>query len=185
MKVTRLGIDIAKSVFQLHGVDEAGKVVLRKKCSRHELIKIVANLSPCLIGMEACGGAHHWAREFKKLGHDVKLMSPHFVAPYLKSNKNDMADAEAICEAVGRPNMRFVPIKTVDQQDILSLHRIRERLIKSRTALANEIRGLLAEYGIIVPQGLGRLRKILPELLESSGDRLTSMSRESFNVLLR
>jgi transposase len=134
--------------------------------------------------MEACGSANYWAREFQKVGHEVKLISPQFVKPYVKSNKNDMADAEAICEAVGRPNMRFVGIKTVDQQDIQNVHRIRERLIKSRTALANEIRGLLSEYGVIIPQGLNRLRKILPEVLEKAGDRLTSMSRECFNGLV-
>lgn len=185
MKVTKFGIDIAKTVFQLHGVDKFGKVMLRKKCSRGELIRIVANLPPCLIGMEACGSANYWAREFQKFGHDVKLISPQFVRPYVKSNKNDMADAEAICEAVGRPSMRFVPIKTVEQQDIQGLHRIRERLIKSRTALSNEIRGLLAEYGIIIPKSLNRMRKDLPELLERTQDRLTSMSREYFGNLVK
>lgn len=185
MDINRMGIDIAKSVFQLHAVDKVGKVVLRRRTTRGELMKTVANLPTCLIGMEACGGAHYWAREFQKHGHVVKLMAPQFVKAYVKSNKNDMADAEAICEAVGRPNMRFVPTKTVEQQDIQSLHRVRERLIKSRTALANEIRGLLAEYGMILPQGLNRLRKVLPELLEKAGDRLSSMSRECFDDLVK
>jgi transposase len=184
MKVTRLGIDIAKSVFHLHGVDGLGKLVLRKRCGRTELMKVIANLSPCLIGMEACGSANFWAREFQKHGHTVKLISPQFVKPYVKSNKNDMADAEAICEAVGRPNMRFVPIKSIEHQDIQSLHRIRERLVKSRTALVNEIRGLLAEYGVIGPKGLKRFRKELPELLGKAGERLTNMSQQYFSELV-
>ena len=143
MKTTVLGIDLAKSVFQLHGVNEAGKVVLRKKLSRGQLVAFIANLPPCLIGMEACGGANYWAREFKKIGHEVRLIAPQFVKPYVKSNKNDALDAEAICEAVARPNMRFVSIKQIEQQDMQCIHRIRTRIVRSRTALANEIRGLL------------------------------------------
>lgn len=124
MKITVLGIDLAKSVFQLHGVNQGGKAVLRKKLLRSQLIPFFANLPPCLIGMEACGGSNHWAREFQKLGHTVRLMSPQFVKPYVKSNKNDVVDAEAICEAVQRPSMRFVAIKQVEQQDLQSVHRI-------------------------------------------------------------
>lgn len=182
MNVTRLGIDLAKTVFHLHGVDSNGKVVLKKRCGRTELSKFAANLSPCLVGMEACGSSNFWAREFQKHGHTVRLISPQFVKPYVKTNKNDVADAEAICEAAGRPNMRFVPIKTIEQQDIQSLHRIRERLVKTRTALANEIRGLLVEYGIIIPKGITRLRKELPDVLAKA--QLTSMSQESFASLV-
>ena len=153
MNITTLGIDIAKRVFQLHGVNEEGKILLKKKVKRNELLSIVANLPNCLVGMEACGGSHYWSREFSKLGHEVKLMHPQFVKPYVKSNKNDMLDAEAICEAVARPNMRFVPEKTLAQQDIQSIHRVRESIVKNRTQLSNQIRGLLGEYGIIIPLG--------------------------------
>ena len=166
-KITVLGIDLAKSSFQLHGINEKGEIVLRKKVSRTQLSLTIANLPACLIGMEACGGANYWAREFIKLGHEVKLISPQFVKPYVKSNKNDANDAEAICEAVTRPSMRFVPIKTLEQQDIQSIHRIRSRLIKEKTALMNSIRGLLQEYGIAIPQGTGHLKKALVELSES------------------
>lgn len=133
--------------------------------------------------MEACGSAHYWAREFRKLGHTVKLISPQFVKPYGKSNKNDAADAEAICEAVSRPNMRFVQVKEIDQQDIQGIHRIRERLVKSRTAIANEIRGLLQEYGIIIPKSIGALRKKFPDLLANPETGLTSLAREVFSKL--
>ena len=184
MEISVLGIDLAKTVFQLHGVNRSGKVILRKKLSRGQLLEFVANLPRCLIGMEACGGANYWAREFKKLGHEVKLMSPQFVKPYVKSNKNDMADAEAICEAVDRPNMRFVAIKQVEQQDIQSLHRVRERLVKTRTALSNEIRGLLQEYGIVLPRKISQLRSGLPLIIESSGNQLTSMSQELLRNLM-
>ena len=123
MKITTVGIDLAKNVFQVHGVDEHGKVVLRKQLKRSQVTAFFANLPVCLIGMEACGSAHHWARELERMGHTVRLMAPQFVKPYVKTNKNDVADAEAICEAVARPNMRFVPIKNLEQQTVLSLHR--------------------------------------------------------------
>src|SRR5271166_2985729 len=126
MKVTTVGIDLAKNMIQIHGVDERGKTVLRKQLKRAQVASFFATLEPCLIGMEACGGAHHWARKLQGFGHEVRLMAPQFVKPYLKTNKNDVADAEAICEAVGRPNMRFVPIKSVEQQAILSVHRVRQ-----------------------------------------------------------
>ncbi|MGA9993550.1 MAG: IS110 family transposase, partial [Thiobacillaceae bacterium] len=126
MKITTIGIDLAKAIFQIHGVDGLGRVVLRKQLKRAEMAKFFANLEPCLIGMEACGSAHHWARKLEALGHSVKLMAPQFVKPYVKTNKNDVADAEAICEAVSRPNMRYVPHKTVEQQAILSVHRARQ-----------------------------------------------------------
>ncbi|MBT8419656.1 MAG: IS110 family transposase, partial [Gammaproteobacteria bacterium] len=178
-----LGIDIAKQSFQLHGVDEGGHIVFKKKLTRGKLVTFVANLPPCVIGMEACGGAHHWYRVFTEMDHTVHLMAPQFVKPFVKSNKNDAADAEAICEAVQRPSMRFVPAKSIEQQDVQSLHRIRSRLIANRTAQSNQIRGLLLEYGIIIPQGLSHLRKRIPELLEDDENGLTPMFREVLREL--
>lgn len=145
MNIKRVGIDLAKQVFQVHGVDYQDKVVLRKQLRKNQLLSFFATLPPCLIGMEACGGAHHWARELQKLGHTVKLIAPQFVKPYVKSNKNDANDAEAICEAVGRPTMRFVSVKTIAQQDLQAIHRIRSELVRQRTAKVNQIRGLLED----------------------------------------
>lgn len=184
MNIKVLGIDIAKNVFELHGVDETGKTILKKRLSRDQLSRFIAKLPVCLIGMEACGGAHYWARKFKQMEHEVKLMNPQFVKPYVKSNKNDSHDAEAICEAVQRPTMRFVGNKTIEQQDIQAIHRIRERLVKNRSALANQIRGLLAEYGIVIAQGINHIRKRLPEILENQTNELSDMSRGLFNDLL-
>lgn len=167
-----LGIDLAKNVFQIHGADAKGKCVLRKRANRTELKEFIANLPPCIIGLEACGGAHYWARYFKQLGHEVRMMSPQFVKPYVKSNKNDRNDAEAIAEACMRPTMRFVPIKTIAQQDVLMLHRAREMVIKNRTAQANQIRGMLIEYGITLAKGLSKIRQ-LPMVLEGYKERLT------------
>ena len=169
MKVTTLGIDLAKSIFRIHGVDCRGAVVLRRQLTRKQLLPFLARLEPCLVGMEACGGAHYWAREIGKLGHTARLMSPHFVTPYRKSQKNDGNDAEAVCEAAGRPSMRFVPVKSAPQQDGQALHRIRFQLIKWRTALANEIRGLLGEYGIVIAKGIAPLRRELPLILDDDG----------------
>lgn len=148
MKITTLGLDLAKNVFQLHGVDEKGKVMLRKKLMRSHLLEFMVQLPPCLIGMEACAGSHYWARKFQEMGHTVKLMHARYVRPYVKTNKNDARDAEAICEAVGRPDMRFVPVKTVEQQELSALLTVRALLVKNRTALINQIRGLLMELGI-------------------------------------
>jgi transposase len=147
MKITVLGIDLAKNVLQLHGVDAQGNVGVRKQLARSKLLPFIAQLTPCRMGMEACQGAHDWAREMRKLGHDVRLISPPFVTPYRQSHKNDPNDAAAICEAVSRPHMRFVPIKEVAHQDVQALHRARQLLIKQRTALCNQVRGLLSEYG--------------------------------------
>ena len=181
MKITTVGIDLAKSVFQVHGVDEHGKAVLKKQLKREQMASFFVNLPACLIGMEACGSAHHWARRLQAMGHTVRLMAPQFVKPYVKTNKNDAADAEAICEAVGRPNMRFVPIKNVEQQAVLALHRVRQGLVKSRTAQASQIRGLLGEYGLIIPKGIGSIASRVPELLEDGANEMPG----SFRVLMQ
>jgi transposase len=181
--ITILGIDLAKLVFHVVGMDDAGHVVLRKRLTRSALLPFIANLPPLRIGMEACGSAHYWARQFREHGHDVRLIAPQFIKAYVKSPKNDARDAEAICEAVTRPTMRFVPIKRVEQQDLQALHRIRERLIKARTALVNEIRGLLSEYGIILPQSLTKFRALIVEKLEADQAKLTALSTEVFRHL--
>ncbi len=178
MKITTVGIDLAKNVFQVHAVDERGAVVLRKQLRRDQMTAFFANLPPCVIGMEACGSAHHWARTLKCLGHDARLMSPQFVKPYVKSNKNDVADAEAICEAVARPNMRFVPVKSVEQQAVLSLHRVRQGFVKARTAQANQIRSLLGEFGLIMPAGISHIAKRVPRLLEDASNPLPGSFRQ-------
>ena len=146
MEITTIGIDLAKEVFQIHGVDRHGKGVLCKHLRRNEMVKFFVNLKPCVIGVEACGSSHYWARKLNEFGHTVKLMAPQFVKPYVKTNKHDMADAEAICEAISRPNMRFVPVKNIEQQAILSVHRARQGFVKARTAQTNQIRGLLSEF---------------------------------------
>ncbi|WP_342271790.1 IS110 family transposase [Candidatus Tisiphia endosymbiont of Parasteatoda lunata] len=181
MEVTTIGIDIAKRIFQIHGVDKNGKTILKKKLMREQVLTFMANVPKCLVGMEACGGASYWARELIKLGHNVKLMAPQFVKPYVKTNKNDQADAEGICEAVARPSMRFVPIKTVEQQDILFIHRVRQRLVKNRTALANEIRGLLYEFGFTIPQGINKIITKLTEILDEG--HLSQLSYQTFSEL--
>ena len=178
MKITTVGIDLAKNVFQVHAVDERGTVVLRKQLRRDQMTAFFANLPPCVIGMEACGSAHHWARTLKSFGHDARLMSPQFVKPYVKSNKNDVADAEAICEAVARPNMRFVPVKSVEQQAVLSLHRVRQGFVKARTAQANQIRSLLGEFGLIMPAGISHIAKRVPSLLEDASNPLPASFRQ-------
>ena len=181
MKITTVGIDLAKNVFQVHAIDERGKVLVKKQLRRDQMAAFFTNLAPCLIGMEACGGAHHWARKIQAMGHTVRLMAPQFVKPYVKTNKNDAADAEAICEAVARPNMRFVPIKNVEQQAVLALHRVRQGFVKARTAQANQIRGLLGEFGLIVPQGIGYIASRVPELIEDAERDLPG----SFRVLVQ
>ena len=184
MKITTIGIDLAKNVFQIHGANGSGKPVLRKQLRRDQVSAFFANLPPCLIGMEACGSAHYWARKLQEFGHTVRLMAPQFVKPYVKSNKNDAADAEAICEAVTRPTMRFVPIKNIEQQSVLALHRVRQGFVKARTAQANQIRGLLAEYGIVVPQGISHITTGVPALVEQAGDGLPGVFRHLMTRLL-
>ncbi|WP_375333414.1 IS110 family transposase [Candidatus Tisiphia endosymbiont of Xenochironomus xenolabis] len=181
MEVTTIGIDIAKKFFQIHGVDKNGKTILKKKLMREQVLTFMANLPKCLVGIEVCGGSSYWARELTKLGHTVKLIAPQFVKPYVKTNKNDQADSEAICEAVARPNMRFVPIKTAEQQDILFIHRVRQRLVKNRTALANEIRGLLHEFGFVIPQGINKIMTKLTEILDEGA--LSQLSYRTFSEL--
>ena len=172
MNVKRIGVDLAKAVFQLHGVDRLGTVTVRKQLRRAQA-HLLKDLPPCMIGMEACGSSHYWARILTGYGHEVKLMAAQFVKPYVKSGKNDANDAEAICEAVGRPNMRFVAIKTAEQQVVQAAHRIRSRLVRARTALCNEIRGLLGEFGIAMALGVPQIRKALPILLENKEQLLT------------
>jgi transposase len=184
MKITTVGLDLAKNVFQLHGVDGRGKAVLSKQLKRSEIVSFFTNLPRCLIGMEACSGAHYWARKLMALGHDVRLMAPQFVKPYVKTNKNDRNDAEAICEAVARPNMRFVPVKTPEQQTVLALHRARAAYVKARTAQANQIRGLLSEFGVIVPQGIGHLYRRLPDILADADNALPGPMRTLLRRLL-
>jgi len=182
-KLSRVGIDLAKNVFQLHGTDRHGKAVWRRRMTRNKWLKVLLEqIEPgCEIGMEACAGAHHWARVLQAKGFGVKLIAPQFVKPYVKSNKNDANDAEAVCEAMSRPNMRFVAVKTVAQQDIQAAHRIRSELIGQRTGKANQIRGLTAEYGLVAPQQLTRLRAAIPAWLEDAENGLT----DCFRGLLR
>lgn len=184
MKITTIGLDIAKNVFQIHGVNEKGKVALRKTLKRDKMAEFFAQLEPCLIGIEACGSAHYWARTLARFGHTVRLMAGQFVAPYRKSSKNDGNDAEAICEAVGRPNMRFVPVKSEEQQAVLMVHRARTLVMESRTAQVNQIRGLLAEFGLVVAQGIDKLRGQLPGILEDGENGLPTLARETLAELL-
>jgi transposase len=175
MKLSRVGIDLAKNVYQLHGVDRWGKTVWKRRLKRHQWFKaLLDKIEPgCEIGMEACASAHHWGRELQSRGYTVKLMPPQFVKPYVKSNKSDAKDAEAICEAMSRPTMRFVTVKTVEQQDIQATHRIRSELVTQRTAKANQIRGLVAEYGLVAPKQLSSLRAAIPCWLEDAENGLT------------
>ena len=178
MQIATIGLDIAKSSFQIHGADACGKVVLRKRLRRGKLLEFFANLPRCRVGMEACGGAHYWARELTKLGHEVRLMPPQYVKPYVKTNKHDAADAEGCCEAVRRPTMRFVPVKNEMQQALLMLHRIRDRLIAERTGTINAIRGHMAEFGVVAARrGLG-MQELLAIISDVDDARLPSLARE-------
>jgi transposase len=184
MKITTIGVDLAKNVFQVHGADERGKVVLRKQLRREQVCVFFANLPPCLVGMEACGGAHHLARSLQRYGHTVRLMAPQFVKPYVKTNKNDAADAEVICGAVARPNMRFVAIKSVEQQSILAVHRVRQGFVKARTAQSNQIRSLLGEFGLVILRGICHVVPRVPALLERAADALPLAFRHPVEGLL-
>jgi transposase len=184
MKVTTIGIDLAKNVIQIHGADERGKAVLKKQLKRAQVLPFFANLAHCRIGMEACGSAHYWARKLLGLGHTVQLIAPQYVKPFVKRNKSDAADAEAICEAVTRPNMPAVPIKNAEQQSILSVHRARQAFVKARTAQANQIRGLLAEFGLAIPQGIAHIAKRVPEIVEDGENELPGSFRFLIQRLL-
>ena len=183
MNVTTIGFDLAKNIFQAHGVDTEGTVLFSKRLRRGNVADFFSSLPHCLIGVEACPTAHHWARELQAMGHEVRLMPPQYVKPYVKRNKNDAADAEAICEAVTRPNMRFVPVKTADQQAALMLHRVRQAFVRQRTSLISALRAHLAEFGIIAPQGIGNV-SVLKQRLEDAGAVVPSLARESLGDLL-
>jgi transposase len=179
-QITTVGIDLAKNVFSLHGVDAAGRTVLRRTVRRDRLVETVAALSPCLIGMEACSGAHEWGRRFQGHGHTVRLMAPKFVAPYRKSDKNDGNDAEAVCEAVSRPSMRFVPVKSVEQQALLAMHRVRQGFVVERTAVINRLRGLLSEFGVVLPLRSVTVRRQAAQAAEA----LPELARRTIGDLL-
>src|ERR1700757_317897 len=184
MQVTTIGLDIAKNVFQLHGVDSTGRAVLLRKVRRDQLLPLLGSLQPCLIGMEACATAHHWARQLVALGHEVKLMPPAYVKAYVKRNKNDAADAEAICEAVTRPTMRFVAVKSAEAQSILMLHRSRHLLVRQRTAQISALRAHLAEYGVIAPKGRAHVRELI-EALDKGEGALPEMARQVLMLIAR
>lgn len=185
MKLSRVGVDLAKNVFQVHGVDRKEKAIWRRRLTRENWLKmLLETVKPgCEIGMESCGGAHHWARKLQEKGFRVRLIAPQFVQPYVKSNKNDANDAEAICEAMGRPGMRFVAVKTVEQQDLQAVHRVRSELNKQRTAKANQVRGLVAEYGLVAPKEIVHLRRALPLWLEDAENGLSERFRRLLNGL--
>jgi transposase len=179
-QITTVGIDLAKSVFSLHAIDGAGHVVFRRTVRRDQLPGVVAGLAPCVIGMEACSGAHEWGRRFQEFGHTVRLMAPKFVIPYRKSGKNDGNDAEAICEAVTRPNMRFVPVKSLEQQALLAIHRVRQGFIVERTAIINRLRGLMSEFGVVLPLRSVTVRRQAAEAAEA----LPALARRAIGDLL-
>ena len=182
-EVTTIGLDLAKHVFQVHGVDTEGATVLRKQLRRAQVLAFFSRLPPCLVGLEACATAHYWARELRALGHEVRLMPAQYVKAYIKRNKHDAADAEAICEAVERPTMRFVPVKTADQQAAVLLHRGRERLVRQRTGLVNALRGHLAEFGVIAPQGLRNVGELIAIVRDDGDTRLPDVARQVLQVL--
>ena len=182
-EVTTIGLDLAKHVFQVHGVDAEGATVRRKQLRRAQVLAFFSRLPPCLVGLEACATAHYWARELRALGHEVRLMPAQYVKAYIKRNKHDAADAEAICEAVQRPTMRFVPVKTADQQAAVLLHRGRERLVRQRTGLVNALRGHLAEFGVIAPQGLRNVGDLIAIVRADGDTRLPDVARQVLQVL--
>ena len=184
-EVSTIGLDIAKSVFQVHGVDSAGAVVMRKRVGRAKVLEFFSGLSPCLVGIEACPSAHHWSRELQAFGHTVRLMPPSYVKAYLKRSENDANDAAAICEAVTRPSMRFVPIKTKEQQTGLMLHRTRQLLVRQRTMLSNALRGHLAELGIISAKGRNGTAELLKVIANTKDDRIPPVARFCLDVLAR
>jgi len=193
MQITTIGLDLAKSVFQVHGIDAAGQVVVRKSVRRAQMLAFFSKLPPCLVGIEACGTSHYWARELIRLGHEVRLMPPAYVKPYVKRGKTDAADAEAVCEAVTRPTMRFVPVKSPEQQAALSMHRARDLLVKQRTQLINMLRGLLAEFGVDIPKGLERALLMARQVIEGNAPEVpieaariaTTLSQQALDIHVR
>src|SRR5436190_7927829 len=183
-EISTVGLDITKSVFQVHGVDADGTVVIRRRVGRAKVLEFFADLPPCLVGIEACATAHHWARELKKLGHDVRLMPPSYVKAYVKRGKNDAADAEAICEAVTRPSMRFVPIKSAEQQGALMLHRTRDLLIRQRMQLINAMRAHLAELGLVAQTGREGVQQLMRTVAEADNERLPSDARVACQAII-
>jgi transposase len=184
MQVTTIGLDLAKNILQVHGVDTVGRGALKRRLRRGEVLEFFASLPPCLVGLEACAGAHWWAREIGALGHEVRIMPAHYVRAYVKRNKNDAADAEAICEAVTRPSMRFVPIKGAEQQSVLLLHRTRELLVRQRTMLVNALRGHLGEFGIVVPQGARNVAKLFAIIADVEDRRVPPLAKEVLRLLV-
>lgn len=182
-EITTIGLDLAKNIFQVHGVDETGAAVFNKRLRRNQVISFFAGLPPCLVGMEACATAHHWSRELSRLGHQVRLMPPQYVKAYVKRNKNDAADAAAICEAVRRPSMRFVPAKTIEQQSALLMHRARDLLIRQRTMLVNALRGHMAEFGLVEAQGLHKVAGLIAIVMDDSDERIPQMAREALKLI--
>lgn len=182
--ISVIGLDIAKNVFQVHGVDESGEVVDRRQLRRGQMLGYFAKLDPCLIGIEACSTAHYWGRELRVLGHDVRLIPPQYVKPYVKRNKTDAADAEAICEAVTRPSMRFVGIKSVDQQAILVLHRSRDALVRQRTMISNALRGHLAEFGVIEKLGMAATMRLADVIQDETDARIPDLARQVLKVMV-
>lgn len=193
MHVTTIGLDLAKNVFQVYGVTEGGEIAFNRSLRRAQVLSFFARLEPCLVGMEACGTSHYWAREFTKLGHEVRLLPPSYVKPYVKRGKSDAVDAEAICEAVTRPTMRFVEIKSADQQAALFLHRGRDLVVRQRTQLVNMLRGMLAEFGLVIGQGIGRAlgfaKEIIggnrPDLPEIAQDVIANLSHQLIALDMR
>src|SRR6202795_1851598 len=183
MQITTIGLDLAKSVFQVHAIDATGRVVVRKSLRRSQMLPFFSKLPSCLVGIEACGTSHHWARELIKLGHEVRLMPPAYVKPYVKRGKTDAADAEAVCEAVTRPTMRFVPVKSPEQQAALSMHRARNLLVKQRTQLINLIRGLLAEFGFDIPRGLHQALALARRLADDEPNDLPTEATDAIQSL--
>lgn len=184
MQITTIGLDIAKNVFQVHGADSIGATVLRKRLRRNQVLDFFVAQPRCIVGIEACATAHHWAREIMALGHDVRLLPPQYVKPYVKRHKNDAADAEAICEAVTRPTMRFVPVKNKEQQGVLILHRARELLVRQQTMTVNAIRAHLAEFGIVVAQGIQNMCKATAIIEDTTDDRIPDVARETLQILV-
>ncbi len=182
-QISTIGIDIAKTAFQVHGIDGSGEPVVRRQLRRRQVLPFFGRLSPCLVGMEACATSHHWARELEKLGHEVRLMPPRYVKPYVKRNKNDAADAEAICEAVQRPTMRFVPIKTAEQQSVLMVHRTRHLFVRQRTSLINAMRAHMAEFGIVAGIGRNGVEKLLELISKGEDERIPPVARECLMAL--